>query len=264
MSLLATAIESLGAKVTHWFIIAYGMFVFSVSALRFMVHPGTWNRATYDVVLKQIYFTAVQILPVFLGYSLVISWLLINIIFNTARDFGLTEFATEMTIRVVILELLPFLTALFVALRSGSAINTEIALMQVNKELDALVHCQVSPMQFEFLPRLIGGVVSVLTLAGIVCLTTLGLAYTSIYGFNIAGLDPFTLTIAKIFEPQIIAGFFVKGILFGLAVTLIPITAGLETPKKLFMVPVSVLRGMMRVFFAIVAIEVVSLALQYI
>ena len=264
MSLLATAIESLGAKVTHWFIIAYGMFVFSVSALRFMVHPGTWNRATYDVVLKQIYFTAVQILPVFLGYSLVISWLLINIIFNTARDFGLTEFATEMTIRVVILELLPFLTALFVALRSGSAINTEIALMQVNKELDALVHCQVSPMQFEFLPRLIGGVVSVLTLAGIACLTTLGLAYTSIYGFNIAGLDPFTLTIAKIFEPQIIAGFFVKGILFGLAVTLIPITAGLETPKKLFMVPVSVLRGMMRVFFAIVAIEVVSLALQYI
>jgi phospholipid/cholesterol/gamma-HCH transport system permease protein len=47
-------------------------------------------------------------------------------------------------------------------------------------------------------------------------------------------------------------------------VTLIPVTAGLETPKKLFMVPVSVLRGMMRVFFAIVAIEVLSLALKYI
>ena len=264
MNLLATAIQFLGAKVTHWFIIGYAMFLFSVRGLRFMVHPATWNRATYDVVLKQIYFTAVQILPVFLGYTLVISWLLISIILNTARDFGLTEFATEMTIRVVILELLPFLTALFVALRSGSAINTEVALMQVNRELDALVHCQISPMQFEFLPRLIGGVISVVTLAGLACLTALGLAYTSIYGFNLAGLDAFTLTFAQIFEPQLIAGFFVKGILFGLAVTLIPITAGLETPKKLFMVPVSVLRGMMRVFFAIVAIEGASLALQYI
>ncbi len=264
MSFLVTAIESLGAKVTRWFIIAYSLFALLGRALRFMVHPATWNRATYDVTLKQVYFTAVQILPLFLGYVSVISWLMINIIFNTARSFGLTEFATEMTIRVLILELLPFLTALFIALRSGSAINTEVALMQVNNELDALVHCQVSPMQFEFLPRLIGGVVSVLTLSGLACLLTLGLAYGSIYGMDIAGLDPFTQTIAKIFKPEVVVGFFVKGILFGLAVTLIPISAGLETPKKLFMVPVSVLRGMMRVFFAIVAIEVVSLALQYI
>jgi len=264
MSLLVTAIESLGAKVTHWFIIAYGIFALLGRALRFLVHPTTWNRATYDVVLKQVYFTAVQILPLFLAYTLVISWLMINIILNTARDFGLMEFATEMTLRVLILELLPFLTALFIALRSGSAINTEVALMQVNNELDALVHCQVSPMQFEFLPRVIGGVISMLALSGLACLLTLGLAYGSIYGWDIAGLDPFTQTVGQIFVPAVIAGFFLKGILFGLAVTLIPISAGLATPKKLFMVPVSVLRGMMQVFFAIVAIEVVSLALQYV
>lgn len=264
MSFPVTAIEFLGAKVSHWFQIAYGIFALFARALRYLAHASTWNRATYDVVMKQIYFTAVQILPVFLLYSLVISWLMINIIFNTARDFGLTEFATEMTIRVVILELLPFLTALFIALRSGSAINTEVALMRVNNELDALVHCQVSPMQFEFLPRVIGGVISMLALAGLACLLTLGLTYTSIYGFDITGLDPFTQTVGTLFVPTVVVGFFLKGVLFGLAVTLIPISAGLETPKKLFMVPVSVLRGMMQVFFAIVAIEVVSLALQYI
>lgn len=264
MSLVVNTIESLGAKVSQWFIIAYTLFAFLARALRALLHTGTWNRATYDVMVKQVYFTAVQILPIFLGYALLISWLMINIILNTARDFGLTEFATEMTIRVLILELLPFLAALFIALRSGSAINTEVALMQVHNELDALAHCQVSPMQFEFLPRLIGGVISMLTLAGLACLLTLGLAYVSIYGLNMAGLDTFNQTIAKIFAPSVVVGFFLKGVLFGLVVTLIPITAGLETPKKLFMVPVSVLRGMMRVFFAIVAIEGVSLALQYI
>lgn len=264
MSFPVSAIEYLGAKVSQWFTTAYGIFAFFAKAIRYLAHASTWNRATYDVVLKQIYFTAVQILPVFMLYSLVISWLMINIIFNTARDFGLTEFATEMIIRVVILELLPFLTALFVALRSGSAINTEVALMRVNNELDALTHCQVSPMQFEFLPRLIGGMISMLTLAGLACLLALGLTFTSIYGVELNGLDSFTQTVGKLFVPSVVIGFFVKGILFGLAVTLIPISAGLETPKKLFMVPVSVLRGMMQVFFVLVAIEVVSLALQYI
>jgi len=199
-----------------------------------------------------------------LGYALIISWLIVTIILSTAREFGLTEFAMEMTIRVLVLELLPFLTALFVALRSGSAINTEIALMRVNNELDALAHCKVPPMQFEFLPRLIGGVVSVVALASLAGLLALLLAYLSIYGLSMAGFEAFTRTVARIFDFRIVAGLAVKCALFGLAVTLIPVTAGLETPKKLFMVPVSVLRGMMRVFFAIVAIEVLSLALKYI
>jgi phospholipid/cholesterol/gamma-HCH transport system permease protein len=264
MNFLAASIESLGAKVVGWFAVGYGIFAFLTQAVLLLLDRSTWNRATYDVVIKQVYFTAVQILPVFLGYVLVISWLLITIILSTARDFGLTGFANEMTIRVLVLELLPFLTALFIALRSGSAMNTEVALMRVNNELDALAHCKVPPMQLEFLPRLIGGVISVIALASLAGLLALLLAYLSMYGLTTAGFDPFTRTIAKIFDFRIVAGLIVKCTLFGLAVTLIPITAGLETPKKLFMVPVSVLRGMMRVFFVIVVIEVVSLALKYI
>ena len=264
MNFLAASIESLGAKVVGWFTVGYGIFAFLTQAVLLLLDRSTWNRATYDVVIKQVYFTAVQILPVFLGYVLVISWLLITIILSTARDFGLTGFANEMTIRVLVLELLPFLTALFIALRSGSAMNTEVALMRVNNELDALAHCKVPPMQLEFLPRLIGGVISVIALASLAGLLALLLAYLSMYGLTTAGFDPFTRTIAKIFDFRIVAGLIVKCTLFGLAVTLIPITAGLETPKKLFMVPVSVLRGMMRVFFVIVVIEVVSLALKYI
>jgi phospholipid/cholesterol/gamma-HCH transport system permease protein len=264
MNFLAASIESLGARFVGWFGVGYGLFAFAGRAALLLLDRSTWNRATYDVVIKQVYFTAVQILHVFLGYALVISWLLITIILSTAREFGLTEVATEMTIRVLVLELLPFLTALFIALRSGSAINTEVALMRVNNELDALAHCKVPPMQFEFLPRLIGGVISVVVLAALAGLLALLLAYLSIYGLTMAGFDAFTQTVAKIFDFRIVAGLVIKCALFGLAVTLIPVVSGLETPKKLFMVPVSVLRGMMRVFFAIVAIEVLSLALKYI
>ncbi|MDP2030895.1 MAG: ABC transporter permease [Thiobacillus sp.] len=264
MNFLVASIESLGAKIIGGWTIGYGLLAFLTQALLSLLDRNTWNHATFDVVIKQVYFTAVQILPVFLSYVLVISWLIISIILTTARDFGLAEFASEMTIRVLVLELLPFLTVLYIALRSGSAMNTEVALMQVNNELEALAHCKVPPMQFEFLPRLIGGVISVVGLASLAGLLALLLAYLSIYGLSPAGFEPFTRTISKVFDFRIVAGLIVKCTLFGLAVTVIPITAGLETPKKLFMVPVSVLRGMMRVFFAIVVIEVVSLALKYI
>ena len=119
MNFLAASIESLGAKVVGWFTVGYGMFAFLARAGLLLLDRTTWNRATFDVVVKQVYFTAVQILHVFMGYTLVISWLIITIILSTARNFGLTEFASEMTIRVLVLELLPFLTALFIALRSG-------------------------------------------------------------------------------------------------------------------------------------------------
>ncbi|HMM47605.1 MAG TPA: ABC transporter permease [Thiobacillaceae bacterium] len=264
MNFLAARIESLGAKLVGWFTVAYAMVAFLARAALLLLDRATWNRATFDVVIKQIYFTAVQILHVFLGYAVVISWLIISIILSTARDFGLSEFASEMTIRTLVLELLPFLTALFVALRSGSAINTEVALMRVNNELDALAHCKVPPMQFEFLPRLIGGVVSVITLSLLAGLLALLMGYLAIHGPTLAGFEAYTQTIAKILDFRILAGLLVKCALFGLAVTLIPVTAGLETPKKLFLVPVSVLRGMMRVFLAIVTIEVSSLALKYI
>ena len=98
MNFLAASIESLGAKLVGWFTVGYGMFAFLARAVLLLLDRTTWNRATFDVVIKQVYFTAVQILHVFLGYALVISWLIISIILSTARDFGLTEFASEMKI----------------------------------------------------------------------------------------------------------------------------------------------------------------------
>jgi phospholipid/cholesterol/gamma-HCH transport system permease protein len=77
-------------------------------------------------------------------------------------------------------------------------------------------------------------------------------------------VTPFATTIAAVFDMRVMVGLAVKCSFFGLAVTALPIAAGLDTPKKLFMVPVSVLRGMMRVFLALVLIEVASLALKYI
>lgn len=241
-----------------------GIFRFAAQALAATLTPAAYNSATRMVVLKQIYFTAWQILLPFTLFAALLSFVVIMIVVSTARNYGLSEYALEMSMRVLVLEVLPLLTALFVALRSGSAINTEVALMRIHNEIDALESAGVDTLRMEFMPRVIGGVVSVLALTAITSVLALVLAYIAVYGFQLWSLPDFTRVMGKVFEVPIMVDMWLKALAFGLAVTLIPVAEGLATPRMLFMAPISVLRGMVRLFFVLMFIEVASLAFKYI
>lgn len=228
------------------------------------VTPGAYNSATRTVVMKQIYFTAVQILLPFTLFAALLSYVLIQIVVGTAANYNLSEYALEMVVRLLVLEILPLVTALFVALRSGSAINTEVALMQIHNEFDALEASGVDTLRLEVMPRVIGGVLSVLSLTAITSVLALVLAYLAVYGFQPWSLPDFSRVMGQVFDGAILLGIGLKALAFGLAVTVIPVAEGLATPKMLFMAPISVLRGMVRLFFALMFIEVASLAFKYI
>src|SRR3990172_141842 len=108
---------------------------FSGIAVAAALSPSTYTEETRTVALRQIYFTALQILWGYLLFAALFSLVLIEIVVESARQYGLAQFSLELVLRVLILELIPLLTALFVALRSGAAIGTEIALMRVSGEL---------------------------------------------------------------------------------------------------------------------------------
>lgn len=226
--------------------------------------PAVYNSATRTVVMKQIYFTAVQILVPFTLFAAILSFVLIQIVVGTAAKYGLSEYALEMVVRLLVLEVLPLVTALFVALRSGSAINTEVALMRINNELEALEDSGVDTLRLEFMPRVIGGMLSVLSLTAITSVLALVLAYLAVYGLQPWSLPDFTRVMGQVFGGGILAGLGAKALVFGLAVTVIPVAEGLATPKMMFMAPISVLRGMVRLFFVLMFIEVASLAFKYI
>ncbi len=236
---------------------------FAGRAVAASLSPELYNSATRTVVAKQIYFTAWQILPGFTLFAALLSFVLIQIVVSTAANYGLSEYALEVSMRLLVLELLPLITALFVALRSSSAINTEVALMRIHNEIDALEAAGVDTMRLEFVPRVIGGVISVLALTAVSGAVALMLAYLAVYGPQWWSFPDFTRVMAKVFEGPIMLGLLAKTLFFGLAVTAIPVVEGLATPRKLFMAPISVLRGMVRLFFALMLIEVASLALKY-
>lgn len=264
MNVLVSVIENIGDGFLRraGAFMALARFGFRLFGVAF--NPRTYDSATRWIIVKQIYFTAVQALPVFIVYSLVISGVIIQIMVSVARDYGLSEYVPGLIVGFLVMELLPFLSVLFVALRSGAAINTEIALMRVNNELAAFEHAKIDPTRYEFMPRVVGGVLSVLALTGLSALAALAVAFFVIYGLHPENFPAYTREIGQLLTFPLLFGLIFKTVLFGLCVTLIPLKTGLEIPKRLFLVPVAVLKGMMRVFFAIVLIEVASLAFKYI
>ncbi len=236
---------------------------FAGYALAAAAARSSYTAATRAVTVKQIYFTAWQILPLFLLFSALFEVTVIRIIVAASREYGIADYALDLVLRGLVLEVIPLLTALFVALRSGAAIATEVALMQVSGELEALERAGDDPLALEFVPRVAAAALSVVALTVLAGAVAIVIAYLTLYGLSPWGFDEFTRIVGKVFGVPTMLGFALKCVLFGAAVAVVPIAAGLEATSKVKSAPVAVLGGMVRLFFVLGVIEVVSLAARY-
>jgi phospholipid/cholesterol/gamma-HCH transport system permease protein len=253
-----------------------GEFIFRVRSWRRIVRfagfataallsPSTYQQATRELAVRQIYYTACQVLFGYLLFTGLLSLVVIEIVFTNAGKYGLAQYSLELMLRVLVLEVLPLLTALFVALRSGAAIGAEIALMTVKGEIQDSEEAGRSPLHGELVPRIAGAALSVLSLTTLSCALATGLAYVSLYGFSAVGEDEFSLVVANVFGPQILMGLILKCLLFGLVVALIPVATGLEAERDdLSSAPNAVLGGLVKLFFVIGVIQILSLVAKYI
>lgn len=223
----------------------------------------TYNSATFSVFIHQIYYTSVEILPLFIAVSVLLGTLIMGILFKTMKDVGLDQYLGNILVGFAVTEVSPFVTVLLLALRSSSAINTEIAVMKVNKEIDTLKAFQIDEDCYLFLPRILNGMVSLVLLNGLfsIILITSGFLFSQlIFGM---GLNTYSRLLANSIHLSDSIILTVKCMTFGFFITLIPILSGLRTSYDLTSIPVSVLHGMIRVFIAIIIIEVLSLVARF-
>ncbi|MBI1395427.1 MAG: ABC transporter permease [Betaproteobacteria bacterium] len=241
------------------------VFRFAGVALRGVCARSTYNSATREVVLRQIYFTAWQIIGGYVLFVAIFSLVVTHILAVAARRYGVYEYALEFTLRALVLEVVPLLTALFVALRTGAAISTEVSLMRIRNEIGALERAGIDPVRLELIPRVIGGTFSVLSL------TATGVAVSVLCAhFVVTGYRPWSApsadlraVVGTVFDGVTMTLLWSKTLLFGLAVTVIPIAESMSAPRKIFFAPIAVLHGMVRLFFAVMLIEVVALVILY-
>jgi phospholipid/cholesterol/gamma-HCH transport system permease protein len=227
--------------------------------------PSSYGMEARTVAVRQIYLTAWKVLPAYLAFSALLSLVIIDIVHSTARAHGLAPYALELVLRVLILEVIPLLTALFVALRSGAAIGAEIALMRVSGELEDHEEAGASPLHAELVPRIAAAALSVFSLTTFSIALALYLTYALFYGTSVSGFIVFTRVVGHVFDMQILVGFLLKCLFFGLAVALIPLATGLEAERgEIRTVPAAVLAGLMKLFLVIGLIEILSLVVKYV
>ncbi len=225
--------------------------------------PSAWTRQARLLAARQIHFSAWQALPGFMLAFAVPGFVLVRIVIGTAQAYGVAQYALELTVRVLALELIPLFAALFVGLRSGATIATEVALKHVDGEFERLARSGCDPLANELVPRAIGSLVAVLLLALVNGVVALALAYVELYGLSPWAAGAFVRVTGQVFGPVIVAGFLIKTVLFGAAVGAIPIAAALGIRRERAQVPGAVRRGMVRLGAALGLIEIVFLAVIY-
>jgi phospholipid/cholesterol/gamma-HCH transport system permease protein len=76
-------------------------------ALVMAMSPSTWHRANRLATSRYIHASTWQVLPWFTLLTALISLVIIRIVLVTAQSYGLSRYALEMVVRVLVLELIP-------------------------------------------------------------------------------------------------------------------------------------------------------------
>jgi phospholipid/cholesterol/gamma-HCH transport system permease protein len=225
--------------------------------------PSSYDEENRRVLARQIHLGTTPTLLWFTVLTTLISLVVIRIVLVTALSYGLSQYALEMVVRVLVLELIPLTAALFAALRCTIPLGAEVTTLRSQGGWNASLRDGVDPLRREVLPRVAAGVFCALMLAAVSCVVTLVVAYLSVYGLTLSGFAAYTNTVGHVFNPAVSLILGLKILFLGVTVALMPIASTLdEAPGKRVRTS-SELRGLVRMFLIILLIEAASLVGNY-
>lgn len=257
------ALTAAGRATLAWFAGWWHIVHFGALILVLALSPSSYSRPDRSALARHVYVATAPTLLWFIVLSSLISLVIIRIVVVTALSYGLSQYALQLVVRVLVLELIPLTAALFVAVRCALPNAAELWLMRARGDFEALVREGVDPLRREVLPRVAAALFATLMLIAASGVVTAILAYASVYGLATGGFDGYTRTMGRIFNPAVSMIFALKSLFFALAVALIPIATvhyerrldGLRTSAEM--------QSLVRLFVVLLLIEVASLVGNY-
>lgn len=122
------------------------------------------NKIVFQLLLRQILFTGIDALPMISIISLLLGTIVIIQSTTQLPVIGGEDFIGNIIVLVIIRELGPLITAIVIIGRSGSAIGTELGMMCINQEIEALKAMGIEITRILVLPRILGCVIATLCL----------------------------------------------------------------------------------------------------
>lgn len=225
----------------------------------FLSQKATGRALVKKAVVEQIYFTAVQALPIITPIALMVGTMLIVQFTKLSGDFDLGK----VTVVLVVRELGPIITALLVILRSATAVTIEISSMTVFNEIEALEMAGVDPMRILSFSRFVGITTAVLCLFIIFDIVAIFGGYVIVWVASDVPMGSFLTLVAKAITGTDMVVGLLKALSFGVAMTVISLYHGFKTKKIITLIPVSASKTAVQSFFWVMVINIFISAVFY-
>lgn len=202
-----------------------------------------------QVLLKQLYFTAIESMGTIAVVGFVVGLIVITQINNLV---GRNEVLTvQIMIWTIMRELAPLLTAIVIIGRSSSAFASELSTMQVNSEIKYLRYLAISPISYLVVPRVLA-----MTIASIVLTFYFQIAAFST-GWIVSTLR-LDMSLSNLIENSFeiitftdISASLIKSAVFGLLVSVVSCYHGLRKKSAMTEVPQAVSQAVIRSLMAV-------------
>lgn len=189
--------------------------------LALALQPASYRDPAWPHVAQHLVRAALPALWWYAVLSALFGQVLIRIVVATAQGYGLTQYAVEAVVRVLVLELLPLAAAMFVLLRVMLARGAELRRLRQQGRLRP--GADPTPWRLHVLPRALGGAFATVLLTLASCVIASVLTYLNLYGFSPWALPMFTRSVGQIFDPATTLIFVLKTLGFALAVGVVPL-----------------------------------------
>lgn len=260
--LLQLAPAALTRAPVRWLLGWWRVAQFAAQMLVLMLSPSSYRRSQLPALYHQLHAASVPLLPGFVAMSAVLSLVIIRIVVATAQSYGLSQYALDVLVRTLVLELLPLLVALYVALRFTMPAGEAVAELREQGQLQELWRSGGDPARDVLLPRVLGGVFSVVLLAALSAIMALLMTYVTLYGFTTWGFAAYTRDVGQVFNPAATVILCMKAFFFSLVVAILPMA---PDPRRdgAALRPRDEISQLGRLFALILLIEVLSLVGNY-
>ena len=190
--------------------------------------------------------------------------MLIRIVVATALSYGLSQYALEVLVRTLVLELIPLYAALFVAVRYTMPEAQRIRrLLSDEYRAGCIPPAPAAACGRTCCRARWPGVFSVLLLAALSCVLALLLTYLNVYGFSPWALADYNRSVGSVFSPAVSLIFGLKTVFFSLAVAFVPMAASAKPDAGGGYSRRSDISEFARLLSVILLLEVISLLGNY-
>ena len=240
-----------------WRVVRLGALVLTLA-----LAPSTYRAPWRRPLAVQVVRAAWPLLGWFTLLAALLSLVVIRIVLVTAQSYGLSQFALEVVVRVLVVELIPLGAALAVAVRVSVPLAGELVQARRNGALESLRAGGGSPLRGEIAPRALAGLFCVLLLGAVSSALALVLAYLLAHGFTPWALERYTRLVGHVFSPVVAVVFVLKTGALALAVSVVPIGSALHGRDDGAR-PGLELQGLLRMFVVMLVVEIAALAGNY-